>query len=347
MNVSVAMCTYNGGEYLPAQLDSILNQTYPPDQLIICDDGSNDGTRAILADYARLFPDTVHVHENETNLGVVKNFEKAIQLTTGDVIALSDQDDVWELDKLERQLVALKVHGADLVFHNAAVVSASLERRTDFWGTLTPPYSHGHLRDPRCGLIELVHRNVVQGASMMFRASLKNFITPIPRFWFYDRYIAVMAVLLGTVYDLNMELLRYRQHESQHLGTETESIGEKLRIDPEHRYLRYTRTVTAFEEGIDRIRGLDPECMTVDKSWAIDLFRRQIRFSSNRAAVYDHEEPLHSKLNAIANNVRKGRYSMGGGWAGALKDTVATLYLSSIGSYPGKDRNDDRASRKD
>ena len=332
MDLSVAMCTYNGSAYLPAQLDSILQQTRPPDELVICDDRSTDGTHSILDDYQRSFPNTVRVHKNETNLGVVKNFEKAIRLTTGDAIALSDQDDVWEPIKLERQLSALNEQGADLVFHNAAVVSESLERRTDFWGSLTSPYSHGRLREPRRGLIELVRGNVVQGASTMFGARLKNIVTPIPRVWFYDHYIAIMALLTGNVYDIDAELLRYRQHGAQHLGVKTQSISEKLRLDPIRHYERYTRVANAFEVGIDRIWELDSDCLTVDKSWAIDLFNRKQRFAHNRAIVYDREERLRSKFNSIVDNVRTGRYSMGGGWAGALKDTTAALYLCSVGT---------------
>lgn len=344
MNVSVAMCTYNGEAYLSEQLDSILQQTHPPDELVICDDGSTDGTRSLLDGYKRSFPNTVRVHENETNLGVVKNFEKAIRLTTGEAIALSDQDDVWEQDKLERQVAVLERYDADLVFHNAAVVSESLERQADFWGSLTSPYSHGRLRDPRNGLLELVRGNVVQGASTMFNARLKGIVTPIPRVWFYDHYIATMAVLTGSVYDIDAELLRYRQHGAQHLGVNTQPISEKLRLDPTHRYKTYTRVATAFEIGIDRIQKLDSDRLTVDKSWAIELFRRKQRFARNRAIVYDREERLGSKLNAIANNVRTGRYSLGGGWAGALKDATAALYLCSVGSYPDEDPGHDQTT---
>ena len=92
------MCTFNGAEFLPAQLESILAQTRPPDEIVVCDDASTDETTGILRSFAA---DSVKLKFNQQNVGSVKNFEQAISLCTGDVIALSDQDDVWREDKLE------------------------------------------------------------------------------------------------------------------------------------------------------------------------------------------------------------------------------------------------------
>ena len=95
MKVSVAMTTYNGAAYLPEQLDSILARSRPPDELVVCDDGSTEETLIILNDYAARAPFTMTVVINEQRLGSTKNFEKAIGLCTGDIIFLSGQDDVW------------------------------------------------------------------------------------------------------------------------------------------------------------------------------------------------------------------------------------------------------------
>ena len=98
---SVAICTYNGADFLSDQLESIIAQSRPPDQIVVCDDGSTDETQALLKRFAATSPVPVSLHFNEKNFGSVKNFEKAISLCTGDVIALSDQDDVWRADKLQ------------------------------------------------------------------------------------------------------------------------------------------------------------------------------------------------------------------------------------------------------
>src|SRR6185436_20539861 len=120
MRISVAMCTFNGAEFLPAQLQSILTQSRPPDEIVICDDGSTDNTRNLLEKLAAESSIPITTHINDQNLGSVKNFERAITLCTGDVIALSDQDDVWRNDKLQRfESVLNKSHSAGMVFSDA------------------------------------------------------------------------------------------------------------------------------------------------------------------------------------------------------------------------------------
>ena len=112
------MCTYNGAEFLQAQLESILAQTRPPDEIVVCDDGSTDDTEAVLKRFSGLV-----LHLNKQNLGSVKNFEQAIGLCTGDIIALSDQDDVWREDKLHSIEQAFrKTPTAGLVFSDAEIV---------------------------------------------------------------------------------------------------------------------------------------------------------------------------------------------------------------------------------
>lgn len=101
MTTSVAMCTYNGARFIEEQLDSILNQSLPIDEIVICDDGSTDNTVEIIQKIAKDTSIPIHVHINETNLGCVANFEKAIRLCQGDIIFLSDQDDVWMHNKVE------------------------------------------------------------------------------------------------------------------------------------------------------------------------------------------------------------------------------------------------------
>jgi glycosyltransferase involved in cell wall biosynthesis len=98
--ISIALATYNGGRYLRDQLDSFANQSLLPDELVACDDGSSDNTLAILEDFAATAPFSVHIHRNERNLGYPANFGKALSLTAGDLVFLSDQDDVWLPEKL-------------------------------------------------------------------------------------------------------------------------------------------------------------------------------------------------------------------------------------------------------
>lgn len=101
------MATFNGAKYLQEQLDSFLWQTRLPDELVVCDDGSTDATPQILEAFRQQAPFAVRIYRNEANLGYIKNFEKALSLCMGDIIFLSDQDDVWFCDKVETMAAIL------------------------------------------------------------------------------------------------------------------------------------------------------------------------------------------------------------------------------------------------
>jgi glycosyltransferase involved in cell wall biosynthesis len=123
MKVSVALCTYNGEKYLHEQLNSILNQTVIPDEIVICDDGSQDTTMKIVSDYQTQFPSIFTISQNETNLGFIKNFEKAINLCSHEIIVISDQDDVWEKDKVEETIRFFEENPSfDGVFHDLKLI---------------------------------------------------------------------------------------------------------------------------------------------------------------------------------------------------------------------------------
>ena len=98
--ISVAMATYNGEKYIREQLNSIANQVILPDEVVICDDASSDSTVNIIKEFLIISPFPVRLHVSLTNIGYAKNFEKAIGLTSGDVIFLCDQDDIWLKDKI-------------------------------------------------------------------------------------------------------------------------------------------------------------------------------------------------------------------------------------------------------
>lgn len=131
MKISIAMATYNGGKFLEAQLDSFSRQTRPPDELVVCDDGSSDATWQILNSFAKSVPFEVRLVCNDVNLGHTRNFEKALSLCTGDIIFLSDQDDVWFDEKIS--VVCAFAMGQTrlppLVINDAVYADAMLNRQ--------------------------------------------------------------------------------------------------------------------------------------------------------------------------------------------------------------------------
>jgi len=119
--VSIAIATYNGAKYLKEQLDSIYTQTLLPFEVIVCDDGSIDETIKILEEFKEL--KGLKYFINPIKLGFFRNFEKAITLCAGDLIALSDQDDYWLPNKLER--LVNEIGASDLICSDAILIDAN------------------------------------------------------------------------------------------------------------------------------------------------------------------------------------------------------------------------------
>src|SRR5262245_33463585 len=125
--ISIALCTYNGAKFLSSQLESYLVQTQMPDEVVVCDDRSNDQTVEILKAFAERAPFSVRVLVNDQNLGSTKNFEKAISLCSGEFIFLSDQDDIWNPDKIEKMTAPFENDpDVGLVFSDVELVDESL-----------------------------------------------------------------------------------------------------------------------------------------------------------------------------------------------------------------------------
>src|SRR5215207_2844534 len=220
MKISVALTTYNGEPYLEAQLRSIAEQTRPPDEMVVCDDGSKDQTLAILEAFAASAPFPVRIIRNEANLGSTRNFEKASLLCTGEAIAFSDQDDVWLPEKLALCEAALEANpNAGLVFTDATVVDRELNplgytmwQAVLFNAERQRRLTHGEAMEV------LMERNVVTGACMMFRAAMCDLIVPFSNLWVHDAWI---AMLISLFYDLTIvpePLMLYRQHGSNQIG---------------------------------------------------------------------------------------------------------------------------------
>lgn len=123
--IDILMATYNGEKYLKEQIESILNQTYKNIRLIISDDSSRDSTREILKQYEK--DNRVEVHLQEVNQGYVKNFEYLLKQVKSDIYMLSDQDDVWLPEKVEKTYKKMKEEDSILVFGDLEVVNENLE----------------------------------------------------------------------------------------------------------------------------------------------------------------------------------------------------------------------------
>jgi hypothetical protein len=236
MKISVAMCTYNGAEFLPAQFESIIAQSRQPDEIVVCDDGSTDETQSLLAKFATETTIPVLIHHNQTNLGSVKNFERAIQLCTGDVIAVSDQDDVWRHDKLQLIEQAFNKPSVGLVFSDAELVDEHLNPLGHtMWNAIAFDAHKRRLVRYGRALEVLITGWTVTGATMAFRSRFVKLSLPIPEgiAMIHDGWIALTIAAVANVVVLDEPLIKYRQHGKQQIGAPAlaEAAREPLGMD--------------------------------------------------------------------------------------------------------------------
>jgi glycosyltransferase involved in cell wall biosynthesis len=231
LSFSVALCTYNGSRFLSEQLRSICSQSRPPDELVICDDRSSDNTVEIVKKFAVDAPFPVRLQVNPDNLGSTKNFELAISRCSGDVIALSDQDDVWVKDKLaQMERVLLHSPSVGAVFSDADVVD---EQLNPLGYKLWERYGFNekrrrHLAEGRTFQV-LLEQNAVTGATLAFRSWLKEWVIPIPACWMHDAWIAAVTAAVCDLSTIEEPLIRYRQHTHNQVGGRKPRMPDFLR----------------------------------------------------------------------------------------------------------------------
>jgi glycosyltransferase involved in cell wall biosynthesis len=217
MKLSVSMITFQGAAYLKAQMDSILGQSIPVHEIIVCDDGSTDGTREILATYAESHPQ-IQLHFNEKNLGTVANMQQCLRKTTGDLIFPTDQDDVWLPTKVEKTLAFFQDNPtADAVFSNADIIDEVGETQfgMTLWDIIGFPYGQVELAD-----FERRVDNVVTGAGLAFKRNQELLEKDIPQIpgLLHDGWIGLYFASKNTLKANPEKLFRYRSHANQQVG---------------------------------------------------------------------------------------------------------------------------------
>ena len=320
VSFSVAMCTFNGRRFLGGQLASIAAQDRPPDELVVCDDGSSDGCVEIVRDFARRAGFSTRLVVNDRNLGSTKNFEKAISLCQGAIVALADQDDVWYPDKLARiEKSFLRSDNIILTFSDADMIdddSVPLHRR--LWPTFAfdraeqVQLANGH------ALKVLMKHPVVTGATMAFRRECFDLVTPIPAKQVHDRWISFMLAAHGKFEAVSEPLMQYRQHRGQQVGPGPQTLRERMQRSRLMTAKSYFDEMERFCEFRDRLA--ERKAMFLYSKRALNEIKRKISHLEHRARL---PRARVARIPRVLGQALKGDYwRYSSGWDSIAKDLV-------------------------
>jgi glycosyltransferase involved in cell wall biosynthesis len=248
--ISIALCTYNGAEFLVQQLESILSQSYNNIEIIIVDDCSTDDTLSIITKYECKDP-RIKIYKNAKNIGFNKNFGKAISLTNGDFIALSDQDDIWDINKITELFHAISDNW--VVFSNSQSINSK--------GNLLDSFLLKDFRLEKQNYTSLLLNNYVTGHTSLIKREALDYILPFPEQGFYDWWIGFSAIYHGKLRYLNKVLTNYRIHPNSIVQTMGSSSSfEKIHSDEKCRliiqlncFLKYPHLMEEDKKSINGI----------------------------------------------------------------------------------------------
>ena len=220
--VDVLLATYNGEKYLKEQIDSILEQTYSDFRLLISDDGSTDDTRKILEEYKNK-DSRIQVFFQESNLGVVKNFEFLLKKVESAYYMFSDQDDIWKAEKIEKSLNKIENDNCDLVYSDLEVVDEKLNVTYESYWKLKGIYN----KIKKYNNFESLYlNNFVTGCTIISKKELIDTYLPLPntsKYVLHDYWISLILSQNGKIDYIEEPLIKYRQHKNNKVGSKKKS----------------------------------------------------------------------------------------------------------------------------
>ena len=287
--ISVAMASYNGQDYIVKQLDSIRCQTKPVDQCIIVDDCSTDETVTIIENCQKEHPDLpICLYRNEQNLGYRRNFKKAVSLTNGDYIFLCDQDDIWNLDKVEKMIDIMKTNTSILALNSSFTFIDEFDKPKEV--ELIPAFSNNNLyRRPvaKDALVEIpfdemLIQNGFQGCACCMRKEIKElFLQCFTEQRFHDWLINLLASANHGLYFYNHPLFQYRVHSKNTIGiNEVETLSEKDRLKKTNTLHWRTLFAQSSVESIEILESVYPDLYRVQPDIAKkkDFYKKHIEY---------------------------------------------------------------------
>jgi len=307
------MATYNGEKFIHEQLDSILNQTILPDELVICDDCSTDCTLEIIHSFKDRCTFPINIFSNTKTLWVIKNFEQGMRYSKGDIIILADQDDVWHPNKIEIMTQAFRDNpncgyvfsDARLVSENGKSLEMNLWKSIGFNKDLIDKFLNGKQLE-----IMLRYSSFIYGMSMGFRAKFLPDLLPIESYSFnctHDTWISLMLTAKGAYGVLIQNpLVEYRQHETQLAGggmNRVEFLTKLKMIFKANNCEQFPSLADALDHIVIRLNPNNETCTPSDRNM---IRNKAVHLRARYLIGYSHG---FRKLQLIYAETISGRYS--------------------------------------
>jgi glycosyltransferase involved in cell wall biosynthesis len=287
--------------------------------LLAFDDGSQDRTIAELEACIPRASFPLRIVHNGSNLGYLRNFEQAILRCDTDIIVLSDQDDWWRPDKLEKIEAAFQRDAqAAGIFSDGEIVDEKLNSLG--YGVLdalkVTQSERASAQDGRL-LPVLLRRNIVAGAAFAFRSDWKQRVLPIPASAVHDEWIALIIAGHGALRFLPDRLIRYRQHGGNQLGLRRMDLGERFRSLLRSRRPEIERQAALMDNLRERlVRTAAPALTLKEIDGKIAHLRRRLSLPKSRLM----------RAQIVAEEVTTGRYSRySSSWRSAVRDLVSPM----------------------
>ena len=246
MNVTILMSTYNGEHFLAEQIESIQKQSYTDWQLLIRDDGSTDGTHAIIEDFCAKDKRIVFINQDsQENLGVIRSFHRLLKYQDADFYFFSDQDDVWLPEKIQMQLAEAAKYPSDkplLVYTDLTIVNQDLQVLHE--SMIKTQSDHANTE-----LIQELTENTVTGGVAMVNKALADLWTGQEEddLLMHDWYLGLLAAAFGQLVYIDQPSELYRQHANNVLGARTLRKRMQNWIRPHVLFDKYWKLIKASQ----------------------------------------------------------------------------------------------------
>ncbi|MGU3415453.1 glycosyltransferase family 2 protein [Enterobacteriaceae bacterium C34A] len=292
VSVDIVLATHNGAKFIAAQIDSILSQSHQTFNLIISDDGSSDETIDIVNLYTQK-DSRVSVHFCQGGKGVIENFNNGIRFSRAQYILFSDQDDVWEKNKVElllNEITSLEVIDGKKVpclgFSNLKVVNEEL-------GVISNDFYKFSKLNPENNtkLNYLTWRSSVYGCTTIMNSELLQLAGAVPdKIAMHDHWYAFQAALHGKVFYLPIALINYRQHSANVVGAHQRSLSARLK--------RTKKTIAGIRRSVVSARMMLGLTKINDTTHYVTM-RQRIAFFINSILPYYSERPAYTTIFSI------------------------------------------------